>query len=36
MSRNVFDDKTAEQVVSNRRTDDLLRHISSLEAGGAG
>ncbi|MBB2983395.1 hypothetical protein [Paraburkholderia tropica] len=32
----VFDYKTAEQLVSDGRTDDLLRYVSSLEAGGAG
>lgn len=32
----VFDYKTAEQLVSDGRTDDLLRYISSLEAGAAG
>ncbi|WP_345817645.1 DUF2384 domain-containing protein (plasmid) [Paraburkholderia sp. PREW-6R] len=33
---SVFDYKTAEQLVSDGRTDDLLRYISSLEAGAAG
>ncbi|SAL81110.1 hypothetical protein AWB68_06030 [Caballeronia choica] len=32
----VFDYKTAEQLVSDGRTDDLLRYVSSLEAGAAG
>jgi hypothetical protein len=32
----VFDYKTAEQLVSEGRTDDLLRYVSSLEAGAAG
>jgi len=32
----VFDYKTAEQLVSDGRTDDLLRYILSLEAGAAG
>jgi hypothetical protein len=32
----IFAYKTAEQLVSNGRTDDLLRYISSLEAGAAG
>lgn len=32
----VFDYKTAEQLVSDARTDDLLRYVSSLEAGAAG
>jgi hypothetical protein len=32
----VFGYKTAEQLVSNGRTDDLLRYVSSLEAGAAG
>lgn len=31
-----FDYKTAEQLVSEGRTDDLVRYIASLEAGGAG
>jgi hypothetical protein len=32
----VFDYKTAEQLVSDGRTDDLLRYVASLEAGAAG
>jgi hypothetical protein len=32
----VFDYKTAEQLVSDGRTDDLLRYVSSFEAGAAG
>jgi hypothetical protein len=32
----VFDYKTAEQLVSDGRTDDLLRFVASLEAGAAG
>lgn len=32
----VFDYRTAEQLVSDGRTDDLLRYVSSLEAGAAG
>jgi hypothetical protein len=32
----VFDYQTAEQLVSDGRTDDLLRYVSSLEAGAAG
>lgn len=31
-----FDYKTAEQLISEGRTDDLLRYITSLEAGAAG
>ena len=33
---SVFDYKTAERLVSEGRTDDLLRYIASLEAGAAG
>ncbi len=33
---SVFDYKTAERLVSEGRTDDLLRYITSLEAGAAG
>ena len=32
----VFDYKTAERLVSEGRTDDLLRYVMSLEAGAAG
>ncbi|REG48648.1 hypothetical protein B0G80_4904 [Paraburkholderia sp. BL6669N2] len=32
----VSDYRTAEQLVSDGRTDDLLRYVSSLEAGAAG
>ncbi|WP_333995642.1 DUF2384 domain-containing protein [Burkholderia orbicola] len=32
----VFDYKTAEQLVSEGRTEDLLRYVTSLEAGAAG
>ncbi|WP_193727121.1 hypothetical protein [Burkholderia sp. BE17] len=32
----VFDCKTAEQLVRERRSDDLMRYIASLEAGAAG
>lgn len=32
----IFDYKTAEQLVSEGRTEDLLRYITSLEAGAAG
>ena len=31
-----FDYKTAEQLISEGRTDDLLRYITSLETGAAG
>ncbi|MBY8610678.1 DUF2384 domain-containing protein, partial [Burkholderia arboris] len=31
-----FDYKTAEQLVSEGRTEDLLRYVTSLEAGAAG
>jgi len=31
-----FDYKTAEQLVSEERSDDLLRYIASIEAGAAG
>ncbi|VWC77578.1 hypothetical protein BLA50215_00993 [Burkholderia lata] len=31
-----FDDKTAERLVSEGRTEDLLRYIASLETGAAG
>ena len=33
---SVFGYKTAERLVSEGRTDDLLRHIASVEAGAAG
>ncbi|HEV3106743.1 MAG TPA: DUF2384 domain-containing protein [Trinickia sp.] len=33
---SVFGYKTAEQLVSDGRTDDVLRYIASLEAGAAG
>lgn len=33
---SVFDYKTAERLVSEGRTDDLLRYIASIEAGAAG
>lgn len=33
---SAFDYKTAEQLVSEGRTEDVLRYISSLEAGAAG
>ena len=33
---SVFDYKTAERLVSEGRTDDLLRYIASVEAGAAG
>ena len=33
---SVFGYKTAERLVSEGRTDDLLRHITSVEAGAAG
>ncbi len=33
---SVFGYKTAERLVSEGRTDDLLRHITSIEAGAAG
>lgn len=32
----VFDSKTAEQLVSEGRAQDVLRYIASLEAGAAG
>jgi len=32
----VFDYKTAEQLVSDGRADDVLRFVASLEAGAAG
>ncbi|AET92569.1 hypothetical protein BYI23_C004230 [Burkholderia sp. YI23] len=32
----VFNYKTAEQLVSESRADDVLRYVSSLEAGAAG
>ncbi|ARK45912.1 DUF2384 domain-containing protein [Burkholderia pseudomallei] len=32
----VFDYKTAEQLVSEGRTEDLLRYVTSLDAGAAG
>lgn len=31
-----FGDKTAEQLVSEGRTEDVLRYVGSLEAGAAG
>lgn len=33
---SAFDYKTAEQLVSEGRTDDLLRYITSIEAGASG
>lgn len=33
---SVFDYKTAERLVSEGRTDDVIRYISALEAGAAG
>lgn len=33
---DVFDYETAEQLVSAGRTNDLLRHLRSMEAGPAG
>ena len=33
---SVFGYKTAERLVSERRTDDLLRYVASIEAGAAG
>jgi hypothetical protein len=33
---SVFGYKTAERLVSEGRTDDLLRYVTSLEAGAAG
>ncbi len=33
---SVFGYKTAERLVSEGRTDDLLRHLASIEAGAAG
>ncbi|OXI91919.1 hypothetical protein CFB50_01310 [Burkholderia sp. AU33423] len=33
---STFDDKTAEQLVSDGRTGDLLRYISALREGAAG
>ena len=32
----VFDYKTAEALVAERRTDDVLRYVTSIEAGAAG
>jgi hypothetical protein len=32
----VFGYKTAERLVSEGRTDDLLRYVASIEAGAAG
>lgn len=33
---SVFGYKTAERLVSEGRTDDLLRYVASIEAGAAG